>query len=160
MAPRSQYCKQLRHQERRHVADDDGDPRMCQHSTTETMATDACHSTTARAAASGSSPNPAIAVCSAPMVRCRARRFSGTGSAPECHLGGLGRMTVGETFAAPSPPLCPSRHPPQSVAACLSVVTGRILSPWAPSHARPFTAHRSGRRQSGRRKPARTPTDW
>jgi len=108
--------------------DDDGDPPMCQHSTTETMATDACHSTTARAAASGSSPNPAIAVCFAPMVRCRARRF-GTGSAPECHLGGLGRMTVGETFAAPSPPLCPSRHPPQSVAACLSIVAGRILAP-------------------------------
>ena len=29
---------------------------------------------------------------------------------------------------------------------------------WAPSHARPFTAHRSGRRQSGRRKHARKPT--
>ena len=26
------------------------------------------------------------------------------------------------------PPLCPSRHPPQSVAACLSIVPRRILS--------------------------------
>ena len=28
----------------------------------------------------------------------------------------------------PSPPLCPSRHPPQSVAACLSIAARRILS--------------------------------
>jgi hypothetical protein len=28
---------------------------------------------------------------------------------------------------AASPPLCPSRHPPQSVEACLSIVAGRIL---------------------------------
>ena len=34
----------------------------------------------------------------------------------------------GETFAASSPPLCPARHPPQSVAACLPIVAGRILS--------------------------------
>ena len=55
-------------------------------------------------------------------------------------------------------PLCPSRHPPQSVSACLSIVAGRILSTWAPNHARPFTAHRFGRRRSGRRKDARKPT--
>jgi hypothetical protein len=67
-------------------------------------------------------------------------------------------MTVGETFAAPSPPLCPRLLPPQSVAACLSRAAGRILSAWGPNHARPFTAHRSGRRQSGRRKHARKPT--
>jgi len=29
---------------------------------------------------------------------------------------------------AASPPLCPARHRPQSVAACLSRATGRILS--------------------------------
>jgi hypothetical protein len=34
----------------------------------------------------------------------------------------------------------------------------RIFSPWAANHARPFTADRSGRRQSGRRKHARQPT--
>jgi hypothetical protein len=49
-----------------------------------------------------------------------------------------------------SPPLCPARHPRQSVAACLSIVPRRILSPWGANHARPFTAHRSGQRQSGR----------
>jgi hypothetical protein len=52
----------------------------------------------------------------------------------------------------------PARYPPQSVAACLRVAAGRIFSPWAASHARRFTAHRSGRRQSGRRKYARKPT--
>ena len=31
-------------------------------------------------------------------------------------------------LGAASPPLCPSRHPPQSVAACLSIVPRRILS--------------------------------
>ncbi len=53
-----------------------------------------------------------------------------------------------------SPPLYPARHPPHSVAACLSIVARRILSAWAPNHARPFTAHRSGQRLSGRRKHA------
>jgi hypothetical protein len=40
-------------------------------------------SSTARAAASGSSLRPAIAVCSAHTARCRARRSSRTGSAVE-----------------------------------------------------------------------------
>ena len=102
--PRSQYCKQLRHQERRHVADDDGDPRMCQHSTTETMATDACHSTTARAAASGSSLNPAIAVCSAHTARCRARRSSRTGSAVED-----ASSLIGSQCCHSTPSICPTR---------------------------------------------------
>ena len=55
-------------------------------------------------------------------------------------------------------PLCPSRHPPQSVAACLSCAARRSSLAWAPSHARRSTAHRSGQRQSGRRKHARKPT--
>ena len=43
--------------------------------------------------------------------------------------------------------------PSTAICSDLPVHHGRaILSPWAPSHARPFTAHRSGRRQSGRRK--------
>ena len=54
------------------------------------------------------------------------------------------------TGCAVSPPLYTSRHSPQSVAACLSNAAGRILSPWAPNHARPFTAARPGRRQSGK----------
>jgi hypothetical protein len=57
-----------------------------------------------------------------------------------------------------SHPLCPSRLPPQSVAACLSCGPRCILPPWAPNHARRFTAHRSGRRQNGLRKRARKPT--
>jgi hypothetical protein len=32
-----------------------------------------------------------------------------------------------------SPPLCPSRHPPLTVAACLSRAARRILSPWGAS---------------------------
>ena len=55
-------------------------------------------------------------------------------------------------------PLCPIRHPPQPVAACLSSVARRSSLAWAPNHARPFTAHRFGRRQSGRQKRARKPT--
>jgi hypothetical protein len=51
---------------------------------------------------------------------------------------------------AASPPLCPERRPPQSVAACLSIVAGRILSPWGANHARPSTADQSERQQSGR----------
>ena len=34
----------------------------------------------------------------------------------------------GETLAASSPPLCPARRPPQSVAACLSIAARRNLS--------------------------------
>ena len=45
--------------------------------------TPASSSTTARVAASGSSLNPAIAVCSVHSARCRARRSSRTGSAIE-----------------------------------------------------------------------------
>ena len=56
--------------------------------------------------------------------------------------------------------LCPVRHPPQSVAACLSSAARRSSLAWAPSHARRSTAHRSGRRQSGRRRRARRPTGW
>src|SRR5258707_6604241 len=37
-------------------------------------------------------------------------------------------VPCGETLAASPPPLCPSRHPPQSVAACLSRAARRILS--------------------------------
>jgi RNase P subunit RPR2 len=37
-------------------------------------------------------------------------------------------VPCGETLAAPSPPLCPARHPPQSVAACLSIAPRRIFS--------------------------------
>src|SRR5258707_9005356 len=37
-------------------------------------------------------------------------------------------VPCGETLAAAPPPLCPSRHPPQSVAACLSRAARRILS--------------------------------
>jgi hypothetical protein len=33
-----------------------------------------------------------------------------------------------ESFAGTAAPLCPARHPPQSVAACLSIVAQRILS--------------------------------
>ena len=55
-------------------------------------------------------------------------------------------------------PLCPSRYPPQSVAACPSIAARRSSLAWAPSHARRSTAHRSARRQSGRRKHARKPT--
>ena len=57
-----------------------------------------------------------------------------------------------------SPPLCPARYPPQAVAACPSCAARRILLPWGPSHARPFTARPFGRRQSGRRKRASKPT--
>jgi hypothetical protein len=55
-------------------------------------------------------------------------------------------------------PLCPRSYPPQSLAACLSIVAGRILSPGGANHARPFTARPSERRQSGRRKHARMAT--
>jgi hypothetical protein len=51
---------------------------------------------------------------------------------------------------AASPPLCPARYRSQSVAACLSIVAGRILSPWGANHARPSTADQSERQQSGR----------
>jgi len=57
-----------------------------------------------------------------------------------------------------SPPLCPARYLPQSVAACLFRAARRSSLAWAPIHARPFTAHRFGRRRSGRRKDARKPT--
>ena len=83
--------------------------------------TPASSSTTARAAASGSSPNPAIAVCSVHTAPCRARRSSRTGSAVEA-------VSVALLRAPRRLPLCPPRHPPQSVAACLSIVAGRILT--------------------------------
>jgi hypothetical protein len=54
--------------------------------------------------------------------------------------------------------LCPSRHPPQSVAVCPAIVAGRILSRWAPNHARQSTARQCGRRQRERGKHAGKPT--
>ena len=54
--------------------------------------------------------------------------------------------------------MCPSRHPPQSVAACPGVVARRSSLAWAPSHARRSTAHRFGRRQE-RAKKARKEAD-
>jgi hypothetical protein len=57
---------------------------------------------------------------------------------PKAEKGGRGKLAkIGEfprpwalmgAVGAASPPLCPSRHPPQSVAACLSIVPRRILS--------------------------------
>jgi hypothetical protein len=43
-------------------------------------------------------------------------------------VSGLRRRANKPLPGASSPPLCPARHPQQSVAACLSIVAGRILS--------------------------------
>jgi hypothetical protein len=48
--------------------------------------------------------------------------------------------------------LCPAGHPPQFLLASPARPGASSLA-WAPSHVRPSTAHRCGRRQSGRRKP-------
>ncbi len=45
---------------------------------------------------------------------------------------------------AEPPPLCPARHPPQSVAACLSRTARRILSRMGTNRARRSTARPSG----------------
>jgi len=43
-----------------------------------------------------------------------------------------------------------ARHAIDRNLSCLSIVAGRILSPWGANHARPSTADQSERQQSGR----------
>jgi hypothetical protein len=64
-------------------------------------------------------------------------RYAAAGGSPEEARGerlktrSMRRVLIGSAVesrrGAASPSLCPSRRPPQSVAACLSIVAGRIL---------------------------------
>jgi hypothetical protein len=62
------------------------------------------------------------------------------------------------SLGAAGPPLCPPCHPPQSVAACLSLVARRILSRMGGKSRETIYGASVRRRQSGRRKHVREPT--
>jgi hypothetical protein len=64
----------------------------------------------------------------------------------------------GETLAASSPPLCPSRHRPQPIAPCLSRAARRILSRMGTKSRETIYGASIRAAASGRRKPVRKPT--